>query len=83
MSLSWNEIKDRALKFSREWADEVAEDAEAKSLWDGFFDIFGVSRRRVATFEKRVKKVDGKDGYIDLLWKGASLIEQDLCRPVA
>lgn len=75
MSLSWNEIKDRALKFSREWADEVSEDAEAKSFWDGFFDIFGVSRRRVATFEKRVKKVDGKDGYIDLLWKGVLLIE--------
>jgi hypothetical protein len=22
MPLSWNEIKDRALRFSREWADE-------------------------------------------------------------
>ena len=30
MPLSWNEIKDRALKFSREWADEASEDAEAK-----------------------------------------------------
>lgn len=75
MPLSWNEIKDRALRFSKEWADEVSEDAEAKSFWDGFFDIFGVSRRRVASFEKRVKKIDGKDGYIDLLWKGVLLIE--------
>ena len=32
-------------------------------------------RRRVASFEKRVKKIDGKDGYIDLLWKGVLLIE--------
>jgi len=75
MPLSWNEIKDRALRFSREWTDESSEDAEAKSFWDGFFDVFGLSRRRVATFEKRVKKLDGKDGYVDLLWKGVLLIE--------
>lgn len=75
MPLSWNEIKDRALRFSREWADESSEDAEAKSFWDGFFDVFGVPRRRVASFERRVKKVDGKDGYIDLLWKGVLLVE--------
>ena len=29
MALSWNEIKDRALKFSKEWADTANEDAEA------------------------------------------------------
>ena len=75
MPLSWNEIKDRALKFSREWADEASEDAEAKSFWDGFFEVFGVPRRRVGTFEKRVKKLDGKDGFIDLLWKGVLLVE--------
>ena len=75
MPLSWNEIKDRALKFSHEWVDESSEDAEAKSFWDAFFNVFGVPRKRVATFEKRVKKLDGKDGYIDLLWKGILLIE--------
>ena len=75
MPLSWNEIKDRALRFSREWALESSEDAEAKSFWDGFFEVFGVSRRRVASFERRVKKIDGRDGYIDLLWKGVLLIE--------
>jgi len=75
MPLSWNEIKDRALRFSREWADEASEDAEAQSFWNGFFEVFGVSRRRVANFERRVKKIDGKDGYIDLLWKGVLLVE--------
>lgn len=75
MPLSWNEIKDRALKFSRDWAEETSEDAEAKSFLDAFFNVFGVPRRRVATFEKRVKKIDGKDGYIDLLWKGILLVE--------
>lgn len=37
MPLSWNEIRDRSLAFTREWADECSEDAEAKSFWDGFF----------------------------------------------
>ena len=75
MPLSWNEIKDRALHFSREWSEETSERAEAKTFWDGFFQIFGVSRKRVATFETKVKKHDGQDGYIDLLWKGIVLIE--------
>lgn len=76
MPLSWNEIKDRALRFSREWADEASEDAEAQTFLNGFFDVFGVSRRRVAHFERKVKKIDGRDGYIDLLWKGVLLVEQ-------
>ncbi len=75
MPLSWNEIRARALTFSNEWGDESSEGAEAKSFWDGFFNIFGVSRRRIASFEKHVKKIDGRDGYIDLLWKGVLLIE--------
>lgn len=75
MPLSWNEIKERALAFSREWAEESSEDAEAKSFWDGFFEVFGVPRRRVGSFERRVKKQDGKDGFIDLLWKGVLLVE--------
>jgi len=75
MPLSWNEIKDRALAFSREWADAVSEDAEAKSFWDQFFAVFGVTRRRVASFEAPVKKADGAGGFIDLLWKGVLLVE--------
>lgn len=67
MPLSWNEIKDRALTFSREWADAESEDADAKTFWDSFFNVYGVDRRRVASFERKVKKLDGKDGYIDLL----------------
>src|SRR3954470_15983886 len=83
MPLSWNEIKSRALVFTQEWKDEVSEDAEAKSFWDDFFNVFGISRRRVATFEHAVTssslaregKGSGVRGYIDLLWKGVILIE--------
>ncbi len=49
MPLSWNEIRSRALTFSKEWAEETSEDAEAKSFRDGFFNIFGITRRRVAS----------------------------------
>jgi type I restriction-modification system DNA methylase subunit len=75
MPLSWNEIKERAIAFSKEWEQESSEDAEAKSFWDAFFNVFGLTRRRVASFEEPVKKSDGKGGFIDLLWKGNLLVE--------
>ena len=75
MALSWNEIRDRALTFSKEWADTSNEDADAKPFLVEFFNVFGVSRKKVASFEHRVKKLDEHDGYIDLLWKGNILIE--------
>ena len=73
--LSWNEIKDRALRFSKEWADTANEEADAKPFLVEFFNVFGITSKRVSTFEHRVKKLDEKDGYIDLLWKGTILIE--------
>ncbi len=75
MVLNWNEIKDRAVKFSTEWAGTFNEDAEAKPFLEAFFYIFGVNRKKVASFEYRVKKLDEHDGYIDLLWKGTLLVE--------
>lgn len=75
MALSWNEIKDRALKFSNEWAEETKERAEKDSFWNDFFNVFGISRRRVATFEEPVKKLSGNQGFIDLFWKGTLLVE--------
>lgn len=73
--LSLQEIKSRASSFSLKWKNEFNEDAEAKSFLDEFFEVFGVSRKRVASFEKHVKKLDGKAGFIDLLWKGNLLVE--------
>ena len=75
MALSWNEIKDRALAFSREWAGESRERAEKDSFWNDFFSVFGISRRRVATFEEPVKKLGKAQGFIDLFWKGTLLVE--------
>jgi hypothetical protein len=75
MQLGWNEIKQRAVQFSREWAGETREDAEAKSFWDAFFNVFGIPRRSVATFEEPVRKINNQYGYIDLFWKGRLLVE--------
>jgi hypothetical protein len=75
MQLGWNEIKQRAIQFSREWAGETREDAEAKSFWDAFFAVFGIPRRSVATFEEPVRKLGGQYGFIDLFWKGRLLVE--------
>lgn len=75
MPLSWNEIRDRAVGFVREWEGESSEDAEAKSFWDAFFLVFGVNRRRLASFEHNVKKASGAQGFIDLFWPGMLIAE--------
>src|SRR5665647_2563939 len=75
MPLSWNEIKTRAVAFTKEWKDEVSEDAEAKSFWDEFFLIFDIRRRRIATFEHHVKQLNNKDGFIDLFWPSTLIVE--------
>lgn len=75
MALSWNEIKDRAVKFSKEWKDTEKEEADAKPFLDAFFDVFGITRKKIGTFEHKVKKLSDADGYIDLLWKGTILVE--------
>ena len=75
MPLSWNEIRSRALEFSKRWEDETSEDAEAKPFWTEFLNVFGIDRKRVASFEELVKKLGNKRGFIDLFWKGVLLIE--------
>ncbi|SEP67273.1 class I SAM-dependent DNA methyltransferase [Nitrosomonas ureae] len=75
MALAWNEIKDRALAFSREWIKTESENSDAKPFWIEFFHVFGITSRRIGSFEQRVKKLGGRDGYIDWLWKGNLLIE--------
>lgn len=74
--ISTNEIKQRAVAFSKRWEKETNEDAEAKTFMDEFFLVFGVDRKAIgARFEEAVKKEDGKKGYIDLLYKKHLLIE--------
>ncbi|MDD2716157.1 MAG: class I SAM-dependent DNA methyltransferase [Candidatus Wallbacteria bacterium] len=73
--LSINEIRSRALAFSKEWAEEKSENAEAQTFWNDFFHVFGFNRRRLASFEEPAKKSDGQGGFIDLLWRSVLLVE--------
>jgi len=75
MPLSWNEIKSRSLAFSKKWADAANEDSQAKPFLIDFFECFGITDKRVATFEHAVKKHGGGNGYVDLFWPGILLIE--------
>ena len=73
--ISLSEIRNRAIKFQKEWAGATYERGEAQTFWNEFFQIFDISRRRVATFEEPIKKLGGSQGFIDLFWKGQLLIE--------
>ena len=76
MALGWSEIRSRATTFAFDWKNQGYEKGQSQTFWIEFFEVFGISQKRVAVFEKKVKKIDGKDGFIDLLWKGVLLIEQ-------
>ena len=75
MPLSWNEIRHRAIAFSKDWSGVKSERAEKQTFWNDFFNVFGIRRRAVASFEEPVKKLSGDFGYIDLFWPGIVLVE--------
>ncbi|MDB6065362.1 MAG: methylase [Pedosphaera sp.] len=68
MPLSWNEIRHRAIAFSKSWTGESSEKGEKQTFWNEFFQVFGHDRRLVATFEAPVQSIKGTYGFIDLFW---------------
>lgn len=76
MRLSWNEIRARAAVFAADWKDAHYERGQSQTFYNEFFEVFGTPRKRVASFEEPVKKLGGKQGFIDLFWKGVLLVEQ-------
>lgn len=52
MRLGWDEIKRRAKALSEEWSDAHYEKGETQSLYNDFFEIFGIRRRTVAVYEQ-------------------------------
>lgn len=76
MRLDWNDIKARAAKFAEDWNGAYYERGETHTFYNEFFQLFGVTRRRVATFEHGVDLPEKKRGYLDLFWKGKLLVEQ-------
>lgn len=63
LHLSWNEIRIRAAKFSRDWVDAAYEKGETQSFYNDFFEIFGIKRRSVARYEQHVRKLDNSSGW--------------------
>lgn len=77
MRLGFDEIRRRAKAFSEDWKDAHYEKGETQSFYNDFFKVFGVSRRAVAVYEKRVQNLDAnKRGFIDLFWPGVLIVEQ-------
>lgn len=79
-ALSWNEIRQRAIQFYRDWQGVESERAEAQSFWNAFFDVFGVKRRIVASFEEPVRSLKDTYHFIDLFWRGRLLAEHKSAR---
>ena len=75
MALSYSDIKNNAYQFAITYTDAVKENSEAQSFLNDFFAIFGVHRRRVATFEASVRTDGTGNKRIDLLWPGKLLVE--------
>jgi restriction-modification enzyme MmeI-like protein len=74
-ALSWNEIRNRAIQFSKDWEGVRDERAEAQTFWNEFFQVFGIKRRTVASFEEPVRSIKNTYHRIDLFWKSRLLAE--------
>jgi hypothetical protein len=70
MGFNWNEIKSRALLFSKTWADACNVGSQAQPFWIGLFEIFGITHKHVAAFELNVQKRGGAQGFVSLFWPG-------------
>lgn len=85
-ALSWNETRQNAIRYSREWKGAQDERAEAQTFWNEFFQVFGLRpsglrRRTVASFEEPVKSLKNTYHRIDLFWKGRLLAEYKTACP--
>lgn len=75
-ALSLQDIRANVDRFVAEWKDETAERAESQTFWNEFLACFGVSRRRVATFEKAATRAStANTGHIDVFWPRVMIAE--------
>lgn len=75
-NLAWGEIHRRAVEFVADWKGETREKAESQTFWNEWFEVFGISRKRVATFEARAERTSTAGrGAIDLFWPKMLVVE--------
>ncbi|MDR1081971.1 MAG: class I SAM-dependent DNA methyltransferase, partial [Deltaproteobacteria bacterium] len=73
--LSWDEITNKALGFSKRWINGGNEKSEGQSFVRDFLGVFGVTDPlAVGMFEESTIRESGK-GFMDYLWKGKIAIE--------
>ena len=53
--LRWDVIRARAVRFAADWAGPRDEKRDTQTFYNEFFAIFGVDRKRLATYEMRVE----------------------------
>jgi hypothetical protein len=74
--LTWDEIKDNALRFTKRWKDAANEEAQAQSFQIDLLRVFGIKDpEAIGDFEYKVPLEDGRNGYIDYFWKKRIAIE--------
>ena len=67
-------------RLHKEWRGETREAAERQTFWNEFFNVLGVRRRTVASFEEPIRKLSGDWGHIDLFWPGKLIVEHRSAR---
>ena len=75
MRLTQGEIRSNAIRFAKEWEDASVERAEAQSFWTDLFAVYGIKRRSVASFEEKVRNLEGHYSRIDVFYAGVMLGE--------
>ncbi len=75
MKISQSEIRNNAIRFAHDWKDAQSERADAQSFWTELFAVYGIHRRSVASFEEKVKNLDGAYNRIDVFYSGVMLGE--------
>jgi hypothetical protein len=76
VQLSWKEIQETAIKFSRRWKNACREKADSQPFVTEFLGVFGVDDPvKAGEREKAVKISGAHEKYIDFFWKSQIAIE--------
>jgi len=63
MQLTWDEIKSRAISFSKKWKDAGNEKQEAQSFVRALLNVFGADSEYIDKGFESAVKIDGHDKY--------------------
>jgi hypothetical protein len=74
-SLGKDAIRARLAAFAAEWQGATREKQEAQQFWNAFCACFGLTRRGMALYEDKRKRLDQSTGFIDCFVPGKMLVE--------